>query len=255
MTLAHVSDVHIGSDDGRVIEALVHDVRAAHPDATVVTGDLTIRARDREFAMAKQLLEALPAPRLVVLGNHDVPLYDIAERLTDPYDSYQDGVHRELDPVLDLPGARLLGLQSQPRWRWKSGRVSKRQAGLVRDVLGAAPIGDLRVLAMHHPPSLRGMERIAGLGRLRRAMLAARIDLVMAGHTHVPSVTPLSLAHGDDRHVVVEVVAGTGGSTRTRGVSASWTLVRADDAVVRVTPRFWTADGWVDGDTATVPRR
>lgn len=255
VTLAHVSDVHLGADDADVVDALVADVAAAGPDATVITGDLTMRARDREFARARDLLARLPHPRLVVLGNHDVPLYDVAERMTDPYDNFQDGVQDDLDPVLDLPGARVLGLQSQPRWRWKSGRVSKRQARLVADVLGSTPEGRVRVLALHHPPSLDGLERMAGLGRLRRALHRARVDLVLAGHTHVPSVTALEVPDEAGPHLVVEVVAGTGGSTRLRGVPASWTCITVTTSSIRVVPRFWSGTRWADGDITTVDRR
>lgn len=252
--VAHVSDVHLGAHDEALVAELVADVAAHRPDLTVVTGDLTMRAREEEFALASELLERLPAPRLVVLGNHDVPLHDLTARLSDPYVAYQEGVTGELDPVLDMPEIRVLGLQSMPRWRWKSGRVSRRQSELVLQVLGAGPRGALRVLALHHPLSAGGLERLAGLGRLRAALADAEVDLVLAGHTHVPAVTPLDVTGARGPRRVIEVVAGTGGSSRTRGTPASWTCITASGSSIRVVARFRTADGWIDGETTTVQR-
>ena len=194
VVIAHLSDLHLGAHDEQALASVVDDVAAARPDVTVVTGDLTMRARTEQFDAARRFLDRLPPPLVLVLGNHDIPLYDALERFGSPYDRYRDGVHDRLDPHLDVEGARILGLASMPRWRWKSGRVSERQAGLVTQVLGAAPAGALRVLAMHHPPSARGAARVKGRRDLRAAMVEARVDVVLAGHTHVPSTTLLRLA-------------------------------------------------------------
>lgn len=46
------------------------------PDATVtavLSGDVTQRARPQEFAAAAEFVRTLPAPVLVVTGNHDSP--------------------------------------------------------------------------------------------------------------------------------------------------------------------------------------
>lgn len=253
--LAHLSDPHLGAHDDRVVDLLVSDVAAFAPAATVVTGDLTLRAREEEFALAVGLLRRLPDPQLVVLGNHDIPLHNLTERLTDPYAHYTDAVTDDLDPVLDLPGARILGLQSMPRWRWKSGRVSKRQAGLVADVLGAAPPGRLRVLAMHHPPASSRLEQVVGRDRLHAAMAAARVDVVLAGHTHVPATQVLHVGR-DGGWDVVEIVAGTAGSTRLRGgIPMSWNRITIAPDTVTVQERRIGPQGWGDGPVSTFRRQ
>ncbi len=248
-TLAHLSDVHIGKDDSGVVGPLVQDVAAHAPDATIVTGDLTMRARTAEFAAARQFLAQLPQPRLVVLGNHDVPLWALHRRFADPYRKYVEGLRDDakgLDPVLAVQQCRILGLQSMPRWRWKSGRVSRRQAGLVVDTLGPAPAADLRVLALHHPPSLTGLARSAGSAGLNRAMAVAEVDLVLAGHTHVPSVSQREVTDDASGRSawVVEVVCGTSASTRTRGVPPSWMLIRTERRSVNVEVRQFSRGRW-----------
>lgn len=50
------------------------------PDLILISGDLTQRARTHEFRLAKEFIRKLPAPVLVVPGNHDIPLYDVSSR-------------------------------------------------------------------------------------------------------------------------------------------------------------------------------
>ena len=88
-TLAHISDLHFGRLDRAVLPALARAIRAARPDVVVVSGDLTQRARRREFAEAREFLDCLPEPQIVVPGNHDVPLYDVASRWLRPLASYR----------------------------------------------------------------------------------------------------------------------------------------------------------------------
>lgn len=51
--LLHLSDVHLGAVDDRLLPpllALAHDLR---PDVTVISGDLTQRARPTQFTAAR----------------------------------------------------------------------------------------------------------------------------------------------------------------------------------------------------------
>ena len=79
-------------------------------------------------------LESLPAnarayldrfediPTVVTPGNHDVPLYRIFERLLDPYRNYKRHIEDRLDYAVDLPGARVVSLNSAaPRARIVNG--------------------------------------------------------------------------------------------------------------------------------------
>lgn len=254
VTLAHLSDIHMGSHDPQLVSSLVDDVAAHRPDAVVITGDLTTRARPREFAAMRDFLAALPGPQLVILGNHDVPLYQLGQRLTAPYARFQRQITADLDPVLDIAGARILGLQTMPRWRWKSGRVSRRQDDLIdsvfrsNDGLSRAADGDpLRIVAMHHPPAETGLATVAGIKGFRAAVVRSGVDVVLAGHTHVPSITEQLLPAEGGAGNVVEVVCGTSTSTRTRGYPACWMVLQADATTLTVTPRIGRSEGWAAG--------
>jgi 3',5'-cyclic AMP phosphodiesterase CpdA len=239
VVIAHLSDLHLGADDPVAVDGLARDVAATRPLLTVVSGDLTMRARTGQFRRAAALLDSLPDPVLVVAGNHDLPLVSPL-RLLHPYGRYRRWIDADPSPVLRVPGITAVGLQSMPRWRWKNGRVSPGQAHAVIRILATAPTGDVRLLALHHPPS-----QLLGRSRLLRAVDAACADLVLSGHTHVPSVRPLSRA--------VLVVAGTATSRRTRGAAVSWSsiIVGGDGIVVR--ERYLANGGWRTGRTVHCP--
>ncbi len=244
LLVAHVSDLHVGAHDERTLGGLSQDLRHARAAATILTGDLTMRARTREFARAAQVIATFPAPTMVVIGNHDIPLTNPIRRMSSPYAKFRAGVTPELDPVLDLDGARIQGLGSMPRWRWKSGRVSDRQARLIRQTFAGAPVGTARIVAMHHPPSSQALEAIAGGPDLERALVDAEVDIVLAGHTHVPSVRVLHLRSGERARSVIEVVAGTATSDRTRGTVPSWSLLEIGPRTLTVIERFAEGATW-----------
>jgi 3',5'-cyclic AMP phosphodiesterase CpdA len=251
LVIAHLSDLHLGAHDPAAVASVAADVAAVLPALTVVTGDLTMRARTGQFRLARELLDRLPEPLLVVPGNHDVPLVS-ADRVLAPYGRYRRLIHPELDPVLRLPGVAAIGLHTTPPWRWKSGRVSRRQSEAVVAALGSAPAGAVRVLALHHPPRAGGLARMVGRTRLMRAVASAGVDLILAGHTHVPAADLVEPGATD--HRPVEVVAGTAVSRRTRGTGRSWTAIRVHRTAIVVEERRQAATGWHTGAVHHFPR-
>ncbi len=246
MVVAHLSDLHLGAHDRRAVASVAADVARFRPALTVVTGDSTMRARTGEFRLARDLLDRLPGPLLVVTGNHDLPLMSW-RRLLRPYARYRTWMDPDLEPDRRVPGLTALGLQSMPRWRWKNGRVTARQAAAVVRVLGGAPRGDLRLLALHHPPLARGTVRLLGRDRLLHAIRAAGVDLVLAGHTHVPDVR-VPVPGGP-----VFVVAGTAVSRRTRqGIGCSWSLISVRPDATEVRERHFRDGRWSTGRVVTV---
>jgi hypothetical protein len=60
--VAHLSDLHFGRTDAKVVNALLHDLQHMRPDLVIVSGDLTQRARSHQFAEARAFLSHCPAP-------------------------------------------------------------------------------------------------------------------------------------------------------------------------------------------------
>ncbi len=223
--VAHLSDIHFGAHVDHLTESLLADVAARHPDLIVVSGDLTQRARRKEFAQAHIFLESLAAPVLAVVGNHDLPLLDLPRRGFAPTKRYQRYVNADLEPVVALPGVVVLGLDSMPAWRWKAGHVSQRQADVVERVLGGSSVPAWRLLVTHHPVLPAEKSGLVGRRRLVDACARAGVSVLLSGHTHLASTDLVTLGAEDDRRRALAVVAGTGISRRTRGTVNAYMLL------------------------------
>ena len=108
LTLLHVSDLHFGPPYlPKVGDALKRIAPSLEPQVLVVSGDLTQRAKAEQFAEARQYVDSLlpDIPRLIVPGNHDVPLYRVAERMKTPHALYRKYINVELNHVLSVDGA------------------------------------------------------------------------------------------------------------------------------------------------------
>ena len=61
-TIVHLSDLHFGRVDPKIVAPLVRTVETAAPDLVVVSGDLTQRARGGQFREARRFLDRLTFP-------------------------------------------------------------------------------------------------------------------------------------------------------------------------------------------------
>ena len=52
--LFHASDLHFGAEDSAALAWFAQAVTDEQPDAVIITGDLTMRARSAEFAAAQK---------------------------------------------------------------------------------------------------------------------------------------------------------------------------------------------------------
>jgi 3',5'-cyclic AMP phosphodiesterase CpdA len=214
-----------------------------------------MRARAEQFAVARELLQALPQPVLVVPGNHDISLTNPAERMTNPYGAYQAGISEDLDPQLDIPGARILGLNTMPRWRWKAGRVSRRQCRLVESELGAAPAGCARILVTHHPVLPKDLSSMKGRSALVTAAARAEVDLLLSGHTHDPLLSPVQVSASGTSHEALSSVAGTAISDRLRNAANSYVVLTIDDDAIHAEVRSSRGGAFEREFDGTFPRR
>lgn len=215
--LLQISDPHFGAERKAVCDALRRLVQEQTPRVLLLSGDITQRARPAQFAAARAFVDSLRIPQCMTLpGNHDIPLFNAAVRLFAPYSAYRRAFGRSHDAVLDSDGLRLIGLDSTRRWRHVNGELSPDQIAATSRHLREAPVGVLRVVALHHPVAVtRAAE---GHNRVRRhadaidRWLQAGADLIVGGHIHLPSVRFLEAG---GRHGWA-VLAGTAVSRRTR---------------------------------------
>jgi 3',5'-cyclic AMP phosphodiesterase CpdA len=253
-TIAHLSDLHFGRHDETAAERLLADISETKPNIVVVTGDLTQRARRRQFAAARAFLERLPRPVIVIPGNHDVPLYDIVERFIGRLARYRRYICAELQPFFADDEIALLGLNTARSAAFSNGRISYRQAAAIKSVFAQVPANRLRILAIHHPlavPVAAG--DLAPVGRAamaRRAMTEAGVRLVLSGHYHRAFSGDLPGSDLVSNNSILFVHAGTAISTRLRGEPNSYNLLHVGPTTVTCTVRSFRGKDFEDAETA-----
>jgi 3',5'-cyclic AMP phosphodiesterase CpdA len=229
-TIVHTSDLHFSRVDARVIAALVTTINGLSPDLVVVSGDLTQRARRRQFLEAAAFLKALRPPRLVVPGNHDVPMFNIPARLLAPFAGYRAHISDDLEPVFDDPEMLVVGLNSVRTVLFSDeGRLNTDQADRGANRLRGAAPSAIKIIVTHHPfdvPSGQPQDKMIGRSRMAMERLAAAgADVFLAGHLHVSHVGGTATRYKIAGHSAVLVQAGTM-STRDRGEPNSFNVIR-----------------------------
>jgi 3',5'-cyclic AMP phosphodiesterase CpdA len=219
--LLQVSDTHFGTERAPVVQALLELAAAQRPDLVVLSGDITQRARRAEFAAARRLVERMAAPAtLAIPGNHDVPLFNIAARLLDPYGAYARAFGGDLEPSYEAHDLLVLCVNTTRARRHKHGEVSGRQIERVAQRLRACPPQKLRIVVTHHPMHVpAGSDEgnlLRGHAAAARAWAAAGADLVMGGHIHLPFFRPMSERLPGLARPLWVVQAGTALSHRVR---------------------------------------
>src|SRR5262245_57008985 len=100
-----------------MIESIEEHIVNDRYDVVALSGDLSQRARAAEFQRAKVFLRdaGRVSKTIVVPGNHDVAWWRSpmmvrgAQTMYEPYRRYVD---TDLEPVLRVPGATLVGLNT-----------------------------------------------------------------------------------------------------------------------------------------------
>jgi 3',5'-cyclic AMP phosphodiesterase CpdA len=257
-TIAHISDVHFGRADPLVVEGLLSDLAELQPSLVVVSGDLTQRARRRQFAAARAFLGRIEAPLLAVPGNHDIPLFDLPRRILSPFGRYRAAICSELEPLFRDDELAVLGLNSSRPYVWRSGRLSPAQAADVRRRLASLPPEAFRVVVTHHPflPPPHGADGqgIAGGLRALRAAQDAGVDLLLAGHLHLSYSADVRSHHRPLRRSMLSVQAGTL-STRTRTEVNGYNWVVVDPPRLTLAVRAWTGSSFAPTGAARYVKR
>ena len=268
--LVHLSDLHFGAHDERLVEAVEVRIDELKPDLVVISGDFTQRARTEEFREACKFLERLRDSGHEVLGvpgNHDVPLYDVLRRFLSPLARYRRFIDDNLYPFVELPGIAVLGVNTSRSLTFKDGRINQDQVAFIRETFSRAPREAFRILVTHHP--LFALE-VAGqtapaIGRQELALDAiqeAGVDMLLAGHNHHASSHSASdLVTRAGGALVVQ--AGTATSTRVREQEQSFNCIDVADASVTITINCRTGDqfapldsqryAWEEGTWRIVP--
>lgn len=239
--LIHLSDLHFGRDRPELLLPLLQAVNAARPDLVAISGDLTQRARLRQFEAARAFINRIEAPVLCVPGNHDVPVHRPFTRLVRPFTNYRRVISTDLQPVVQLEGMNVIGLNTVDPWRWQRGRIRSRAVRRACEICGDAPEDVLNVLVAHHPFEHKpGIEKtpMRGAEKALKRLSDCGADVILSGHLHVWLAEPfLTRPFGVG---MLQVHAGTGLSNRNRGEPNDFAQI--DREGPRLTIGRWAAN-------------
>jgi 3',5'-cyclic AMP phosphodiesterase CpdA len=220
--IAHLSDVHFGANDSKIVSATEAWLQQSQPDLVIISGDFTQRARVEQFRAASTWLNRLRAAGmrlLVIPGNHDVPLYDVMRRFAAPLGRYKRYISNDLCPWYEDAEVAILGLNTARSLTIKDGRINHEQMRLLRERFAPVAPDKTRILVTHHPlfamPIGKGGELSEAVGRHEDAVEAAQKMVADAGGALV-------------------IQAGTATSTRLRNAepqSFNWLHVHRNDRI------------------------
>ena len=243
-TIAHLSDLHFGRTDPAVLTPLVEAIVAAEPDVVAVSGDLTQRARESQFRQARTFLDRLPTPQIVIPGNHDVPLYDVMRRFAAPLARFRRHVSSDLAPFYRDDEIAIAGVNTARSLTFKGGRINAEQVAAIVERFQQLPSSVLRIVVTHHPfdlPAHVDASQLVGRASMAmRGFARAGVDLFLSGHLH-QSHSSTTQHYAIEGHSALVVQSGTSTSTRGRGESNAFNVLRVEQDRIMVETRTWDA--------------
>ena len=252
--LFHISDLHFGLEDRAALGWFKECVRREQPDAVLITGDLTMRARSREFSAACDWIGGLDVPVTVEVGNHDLPYFNPIARFFYPYRRIR-GIERLVERELELANVAVIPLKTTARaqWRidWSKGWVTAKALAKTLAAIDALPPGATVLVTAHHPlveAGTRGRALTRGGARALEALAARGVAAVLTGHVHDAFDLTARTAAGAIRMIG----AGTL-SQRIRSTPPSFNELRVQDGEIAVRVRNVEAVPTPDMQIADVP--
>jgi 3',5'-cyclic AMP phosphodiesterase CpdA len=250
-TLMHISDLHAGPPfNVRLAEQVASEAHALKPDLLVISGDFVQRA---DFAWQWRTivayLKTLPEPRLLVPGNHDVPLYNPFRRLFRSLDHYRRHISPDLNPVFELPGLVVAGGNTAHGLTVDGGLLKPDQMAAFERIFTRYPAGTCKVAVLHHhlvnPPGSHGRRKIQNAEAVVQLLDRCGVELLLCGHIHVSYVGTTLDVRPDLRQGTIICQSGTTtsrrGKSRERGKN-SYNVIEIDDTVIRIGQHLYLED-------------
>ncbi len=232
--IAQLSDLHCGDPryDQHLLDTVIDQVNHLAPDLVAVPGDLTVHGYRDEFEIAKAQLDRIECPEVLVIpGNHDsrnVGYLHFIDLFGERWDCRELTFGAESSPV-GCERVRVVSVDSS-KPDLNDGEIGRhRYEWLTKQLEGEEMF---TVVAVHHH-----LVGIPGTGRERNIVLDAgdmlqildrySVDLVLAGHRHVPYAWQLN--------GTLIVTSGTACTWRTRGeMPPSYNIVTVTRAEIEV---------------------
>ncbi len=248
--LLHISDIHFGPKFLQApADGLLKLIDRRRPDLVVISGDLTQRAKIRQFKNAKAWIDSIPVPTLTVPGNHDVPAYRVHERAFAPFGVYRKHFADDMEPTFEDDELVVLGVNTAFNWTVKDGRFTPRSLLRLDELLTEVPAHKAKIIVAHHhltPPPRFGSQRVSSRALEAIELFSShKVDMVLSGHLHQTYVATSEEYYPTGSEPVLLVHAGTATSSRGRGWerqrnSCNW--IRIDDEMIQFHHLLWQSE-------------
>ncbi len=247
----HISDLHAGWPFNLALaEQVAREAHELRPDLLVVSGDLVQRADiPTQWRVITAYLKTLPEPHLIVPGNHDVPLYNLFNRLFRPLVHYQRHISTDLNPVFERPGLVVVGGNTAHGLTIDGGYLSADQIATLERIFKRYPPGTCKIAVLHHhvvnPPGSHGRRKIRNAEAAVQLLDRCDVEILLCGHIHVSYVGTTLDVRPDLRQGTIICQSGTTTSRRGKGRERgknSYNVIEVDDAVIRISQHMYLED-------------
>lgn len=233
-TLIHITDLHFGRITPGTVDQLEIEISRAAPDLCIISGDLTMRSRPREWREVRGFIDRLLVPAMVIPGNHDLPYVNLAERFMHPYHRFRKFISETLNPRYHDDQIAVMGVNTArswvPHWTWKEGDFSVDQLEMAEDFFKKHGKGRFKIIFTHHPfmppPEKPRTYLVRHARRALRKFEELGIDLLLGGHLHLSYSGDISVFHTMIKRCILCVQASTATSSRLRnGVPDGFNII------------------------------
>jgi 3',5'-cyclic AMP phosphodiesterase CpdA len=226
VTIAHISDPHVGSPYfvPNLMNRVIVELNELRPDLVVVSGDLTNEGYRQEYKNWVAYRERIGSPVYTVPGNHDARNVGYLH-----FEELIGARHW----TADVQGVRIVGADSSEP-DLNEGQIGRERYGWIREQF-AVP-ADLKVFVLHHhliPVPGTGRERstVTDAGDLLEVLITSGVNIVLSGHKHVPYVWRLENLYVAN--------AGTVASLRLRGYTKPcYNVLEFEGDEVKISRKF-----------------
>lgn len=256
--ILHASDLHFGKADPEVIELFYYEIERQRPDLVILSGDFTQVGSVNEFKLARDFIARITAPVFTIPGNHDIPRFNVQQRLFDPMKRYRDYIAPMQDIVHEDKDCFIVGINTArpvlPHWNWANGMISQRQVQFVENQFRHADNDKVRIFVCHHPLlNVKGAPIdtvVWGSTDLLGVLEAQQVDVVLTGHIHHASILPYEESRGP-----IMVGASSATSSRLRSQSNGYNILRISPDKVDVELVHWNGTSHVVFESLSIPRQ
>lgn len=219
-SIIHLSDLHFGRIQREILEDLDDFLikRKDEIDLGILTGDLTQRARRREFLAAKEFLDSLHHPLFVVPGNHDVPLYNVFLRWFYPYRKFLKHIG-PTENFFEDENVAVFGLWTVDNFAIQTGKLHRSDLLAIEERFRQIADDKIKIIACHHP--LLSIKKPKIKDDIKRIM-DLKPHFILWGHEHQSSIS-----HFSEKELFPIILAsGTTTSSRLRNEANSFNYIR-----------------------------